>query len=118
MIDFPSRSGQDVSTRQLIVHGRVEVGIVDVRIALETSTGTILAIEEIDPTGLPRAGMVPFVTTFDLPTDRQDKSTTLYAVPVGPDGEPLDAARRRFVVGVMFDIPPRDAPSSTTRYDE
>jgi hypothetical protein len=118
VIDLPSRSGQDVTTRQLIVHGRVAVGIVGVRIALETSAGTILAIEEIDPTGLPRAGMIPFVTTFDLPRRHEGGATTLYAVPVDRDGRSYFAARQRFVVGAIFAIPPRDGTDSTTRFDE
>jgi hypothetical protein len=115
VLDFPSRSGQEITSRQLIVHGRIAEGVRDVRLILETSAGKLLATGEVDPTGLPRLGMIPFVTTFEVSNPRPGRSLVLYVVPVDGDGVPLDAERLRFVIGVMVDIPARPSPEPTQR---
>lgn len=106
-------------TRQLVVHGRVREGIGEVRLSLETRRGQVLATERLDPTGLPRLGMIPFVTTFELSNPRPGGSMILFVVAVDPDGVPIDAVRRRFVVGAIVDIPARlEDEAPTTRFDE
>ena len=119
VIDLPSRSGEEITSRQLVVHGRVAQGIGEVRLVLETRGGKVLATETLDVTGLSRQGMLPFVSTFDLSNPRPGGSLVLFVVAVDPGGVPLDAIRRRFVVGAVRDLAVggwHELPA--TRFDE
>ena len=105
VLDEPARSGAVVTTRKLIVRGRVAATAGEVRIMLESSGGKPLATAAIDPTGHARAGFISFEATFRLSKPRPGGSMMLFVVAVDGAGIPIDGIRRRFTVGAVVEVP-------------
>ena len=104
-LDQPARRGEVITTRELIVRGRVARGVGGVRIMLESSNGKPLAIAAVDPTGFGHGGWIPFESRFRLTTPRPGGEMLLFLVAVDGDGIPIDAIRRRFTIGAIVEIP-------------
>ncbi len=104
-LDLPARRGEVVTTRELIVRGRVAIAAGEVRIMLESSNGKPIATAAVDPTGFGHDGWVPFESRFRLTTPRPGGEMVLFIVAVDGDGVPIDAIRRRFTVGAIVEIP-------------
>jgi hypothetical protein len=123
-LDQPARRGEVVTTRELIVRGRVARTAGNVRIILESSGGKPIAAAAIDPTGHGHGDWIPFESRFRLATPRPGGDMTLFVVAVDGDGIPIDAIRRRFTIGAIVDIPavvrssgPRDGRSRSNGED-
>jgi hypothetical protein len=104
-LDQPARRGQVITTREIVIRGRVAETAGEVRIILESSSGKPIATLAIDPIGMPRNGMIPFESRFRLSTQRPAGSMVVSVVAVDPSGLPIDAVRRRFELGAVIDIP-------------
>ena len=63
-----------------------------------------IAISAIDPTGMPRNGMVPFEATFELPRAAAEAGRDLYVVPVDGTGFPIARAETRRVEGSIVEL--------------
>jgi hypothetical protein len=104
-LDLPARRGEVVTTRELVVRGRVARDAGEVRIMLESSGGKPVATAAVDPTGSGRGGWVPFESRFRLSMPRPGGDMLLFVVAVDRDGIPIDAVRRRFSVGAIVEVP-------------
>jgi hypothetical protein len=104
-LDQPARRGDVVSTRELIVRGRVARTVGEVRIMLESRGGKPVAMAAIDPTGGGHGGWIPFESRFRLEMPRPAGDMTLFIIAVDGNGIPIDAVRRRFSIGAFIDIP-------------
>lgn len=111
-LDQPARRGDVVTTRALIVRGRVSRTAGEVRIILESSGGKPIAAAAIDPTGYGHGDWIPFESRFRLAIPRPGGDMTLFIIAVDGEGIPIDAIRRRFTIGAIIDIPA--GPSSRT----
>lgn len=94
-----------MTTRELIVRGRVARSITEVRIILESRGGKPIAAATIDPTDLGRGDWIPFESRFRLAFPRPGGDLTLFLIAVDENGIPLDALRRRFTMGAIVEIP-------------
>lgn len=103
--DVPARPTIDPARpRELLVRGWVAKGIGDVQLMIASASLEPIAIAAIDPTGMPRNGMVPFVTTFRLPRTASSTRTDLVVVPVDSAGRPLASAETRPVQGWVVEL--------------
>ncbi len=93
-----------MTTRDLIVRGRVARTAGEVRIMLESRGGKPVATAAIDPTGGGHGGWIPFESRFRLEMPRPAGDMTLFVIAVDRDGIPIDALRRRFTIGEFIDI--------------
>lgn len=103
MLDQPAQRGEVVTTLELVVRGRVAADVGLVRIMLESSGGKAIATQSIDPTGYARGGKIPYEATFRLDKPRPGGSIVVYVVAIDTDGLPLDAVRRRIVLGAVLE---------------
>jgi hypothetical protein len=94
-----------VTTRELIVRGRVARSASQVRIILESRGGKPIATAAIDPTGFGHGDWIPFESRFRLAFPRPGGDLTLFLIAIDENGIPIDAIRRRFTVGAILDIP-------------
>jgi hypothetical protein len=92
------------ATRALLVRGWVASGIDDVRVMVASASLEPIAIAAIDPTGMPRNGMVPFEAVFRLPREAADAGRDLYVVPVDGTGFPIARAETRRVEGSIVEL--------------
>ena len=106
-LDQPARRGEVITTRELIVRGRVARSAGQVRIMLESSNGKPMAIAAVDPTGFGHGGWIPFESRFRISTPRPGGDMLVFVVALDADGIPIDAVRRRFTVGAIVEIPAR-----------
>jgi hypothetical protein len=104
-VDQPARRGQVVTTREIVVKGRVSRGVGEVWIMLESRGGKPIATKTIDPTGMPRGDMIPFESRFRVAMPRPAGSLVVSVVAIGAGGTPVEAIRRRFELGAVIDIP-------------
>ena len=104
-LDQPARRGDIVTTRELIVRGRVAQTAGEVRIMLESRGGKPVATADIDPIGYGHGEWIPFESRFRLEMPRPAGDMTLFIVAVDGDGIPIDALRRRFTIGAIIEIP-------------
>ena len=104
-LDQPARRGEVITTRELIVRGRVARSAGQVRIMLESSNGKPLAIAAVDPTGYGHGGWIPFESRFRISMPRPGGDMLVFVVALDSDGIPIDAMRRRFKVGAIVEIP-------------
>ncbi|MGH2474274.1 MAG: hypothetical protein ACRDIL_03335, partial [Candidatus Limnocylindrales bacterium] len=112
-LDEPARRDEVVTSREIVVRGRVARSVGQIWIMLESRGGKPIATNAIDPTGMPRGEMIPFESRFQVAMPRPAGSMMVVVVAIGPDGVPVDAIRRRFELGAIIDIPARvrtDAP--------
>ena len=103
-LDQPARRGDVVTTRELIVRGRVARTAGEVRIMLESRGGKPVATAAIDPIGYGHGDWIPFESRFRLEMPRPAGDMTLFIVAVDGAGIPIDAVRRRFTIGAIIDI--------------
>ena len=90
--------------RELLVRGWVARSIGDLHVMVASATLEPIAIAAIDPTGMPRNGMVPFEATFRLPRAAAGAGTELFVVPVDGTGFPIARAETRHVEGSIVEI--------------
>lgn len=102
-IDRPARPDEVVRTREIVVRGQVTKGVSQVWITLE-SGGRPIATRSIDPTGMPRNNLVPFETRFRVDRPRPAGPLFVMVVAIGSDGVPIDAMRRRFMLGEWLEL--------------
>jgi hypothetical protein len=117
-LDQPARRGDVVTTRELIVRGRVARSAGEVRIMLESSGGKPIAAAALDPTGFGHGDWIPFESRFQLAVPRPGGDMTLFIIAVDGDGIPIDAVRRRFTVGAIIDIPADTAARRSRSHGE
>ena len=98
------------TTREVVVRGRVAVTLGDVRIVLQSRTGTELASAGIDPTGHGHADWVPFESRFRLERDGEGEPPAFF-IAVDGDGQPIDHVRHPFSVGSYLFIPASSGPA-------
>ncbi len=108
-LDQPARRDELVTSREIVIRGRVARGVGQVWIMLESRGGKPIATNAIDPTGMPRGDMIPFESRFQVAMSRPAGSMMVVVVAIGADGLPVDAIRRRFELGAIVDIPARVA---------
>jgi hypothetical protein len=104
-LDQPAHRGQVVTTREIVVKGRVARDVGEVWIMLESRGGKPIATQAIDPTGMPRGDLIPFESRFHVAMPRPAGSLVVSVVAIGADGTPVEAIRRRFELGAVIDIP-------------
>ena len=104
-LDLPARRGDVVTTRELIVRGRVTRSIGEVRIILESRGGKPIAAATIDPTDFGHEAWIPFESRFRLAFPRPGGDMVVFLIAVDAQGIPIDAIRRRFTMGAIVDIP-------------
>jgi hypothetical protein len=104
-LDQPARRDDVVTTRELIVRGRVARSAGLVRIILESRGGKPIATAAIDPTGGGHGDWIPFESRFQLAFPRPGGDMILFLIAVDENGIPIDAIRRRFSMGAIIDIP-------------
>jgi hypothetical protein len=102
-VDQPARQGDVVTTRDIIVRGQVAEGVAQVWITLE-SGGRPIATETIDPIGMPRNALIPFETRFKVHRPRPAGPLFVMVVAIDADGVPIDAMRRRFMLGEWLEL--------------
>jgi hypothetical protein len=90
--------------RGLLVRGWVARSIGDLHVMVASATLEPIAIAAIDPTGMPRNGMVPFEVVFRLPRAAADGGRDLYVVPVDGAGFPIARAETRRVEGSIVEL--------------
>ena len=90
--------------RELLVRGWVARRIGDLHVMVASATLEPIAIAAIDPTGMPRNGMVPFEAVFQLPRAAADADRQLYVVPVDGTGFPIARAETRRVEGAIVEL--------------
>jgi hypothetical protein len=90
--------------RELLVRGWVARTIGDMRVMVASATLEPIAVSAIDPTGMPRNGMVPFQATFELPRSAADAGTHLLVVAVDGTGFPIARAQTRRVEGSVVEL--------------
>jgi hypothetical protein len=90
--------------RALVVRGWVARTIEDLHVMVATAALEPIAISAIDPTGMPRNGMVPFEARFRLPRAAGDEERHLLVVPVDGTGFPIARAETRRVEGSIVEI--------------
>jgi len=90
--------------RSLVVRGWVarSAGLIQVMVASQDRTP--ISVGDIDPTGKPRNGMVPFETTFELPRDAVEAAGALYVVATDGRGRPLASGRWQPVEGAIVEM--------------
>ena len=74
------------------------------RVMVASATLEPIAVSAIDPTGMPRNGMVPFQATFELPRSAADAGTHLLVVAVDGTGFPIARAQTRRVEGSVVEL--------------
>jgi hypothetical protein len=79
--------------RALLVRGWVAETRRDLRVMVTTGRGRPIDIAQIDPTGMPRNGMVPFEAMFRIPRALADPGGGMFVVPVGTAGNDLGIDR-------------------------
>jgi hypothetical protein len=99
----PARPDEVVRTREIVVRGQVAKGVSQVWITLEAG-GRPIATRSIDPTGMPRNNLVPFETRFTVDRPRPAGPLFVMVVAIGTDGVPIDAMRRRFMLGEWLEL--------------
>ena len=102
-MDQPARRDEVVTTREIVVRGQVTKRVSEVRITLE-SGGRPIASGTIDPIGMPRNDMIPFETRFTVDRPRPAGPLFVMVVAIDADGVPIDAMRRRFMLGEWLDL--------------
>ncbi len=108
-MDQPTRRDEVVRTREIVVRGQVAKGVSQVWITLE-SGGRPIGTETIDPIGMPRNDLIPFETRFTVDRPRPAGPLFVMVVAIDADGFPIDAVRRRFMLGEWLEVRPgRDA---------
>ena len=90
--------------RALLVRGWVARSIGDLHVMVASATLEPIAIAAIDPTGMPRNGMVPFEAIFQLPRAAAEVGRDLYVVPVDGTGFPIARAETRRVEGSIVEL--------------
>jgi hypothetical protein len=92
-VTLPRPTVDPARDRALLVRGWVSQTRRDVRVMVTTGRGGPIDIAQIDPTGMPRNGMVPFEATFRIPRALADPGGGLFVVPVGAGGNDLGVDR-------------------------
>ena len=113
-IDQPAQRDEVVRTREIVVRGQVREGVSQVWITLE-SGGRPIATGSLDPTGMPRNNLIPFETRFTVDRPRPAGPLFVMVVAIDADGVPIDAMRRRFMLGEWLDL--RGQVRNTSRND-
>lgn len=90
--------------RELLVRGWVARRLGDLHVMVASATLEPIAIAAIDPTGMPRNGMVPFEAVFQLPRAAAEAGRDLYVVPVDGSGFPIARAETRRVEGSIVEL--------------
>ena len=90
--------------RELLVRGWVARRIGDLHVMVASATLERIAIAAIDPTGMPRNGMVPFEAVVQLPRVAAEADRELYVVPVDGTGFPIARAETRRVEGSIVEL--------------
>ena len=103
-VDRPARRDDVVATPELIVQGRVSSSVDEVWVALESTGGKPLAVRTLDASGRTQDGTVAFESRISLSMPRPAGSLILMVVAVGTDGVPIEAIRRRFLLGAIADL--------------
>ena len=100
----PAATPDPTRARSLVVRGWVarSAGLVQVMVASHDRTP--ISLGDIDPTGKPRNGMVPFETTFALPRDAVETAGSLYVVATDGLGRPLADGTWQPVEGAIVEI--------------
>jgi hypothetical protein len=90
--------------RALLVRGWVSVDRRDVHVMVTTGRGGRIVASPIDPTGMPRNGMIPFEAAFRIPRGLTNPDGDMYVVPVGSAGNELDGAEWVPVTGSVVEL--------------
>lgn len=98
------------TTREVVVRGRVAKALGEVRIVLQSQTGSEIASASIDPTGHGHDGWVPFESRFQLAPDDQGKWPA-FIVAVDAGGSPIEPVRHPFNVRTYLFIPASSGPA-------
>lgn len=107
VVTLPARSGDEITTRQLIITGYVVGASAPLRISLEARGNREIDSVVITPTrsrGLSRpqrAGR--FDIAFDIPNPRPNGTMVVQVAVLDPDGLPIDVVRRRVRIGTILD---------------
>lgn len=105
VVTLPAHSGDEITTRQLIVTGFVVGEPVPIRISLqgrrerEIDAVTIIPTRSPEVTRPQRAGR--FRVAFDLPKPRPNGTMVVEIVLLTPDGRAFDMIRRRVRIGAI-----------------
>jgi hypothetical protein len=78
--------------------------IEDPHVMVATAALEPIAISAIDPTGMPRNGMVPFEARFRLPRAAAGEDRHLLVVAVDGTGFPIARAETRRVEGAIVEL--------------
>jgi len=95
----------------VVVRGRVAEALGDVRIVLQSQSGSEIASASIDPTGHGHGGWVPFESRFRVAPDDQGEWPA-FIVAVDGGGRPIDPVRHPFNVRPYLFIPASLGPAT------
>ena len=76
----------------------------DVRIMVTTGRHGPIATAALDPTGMPRNGMVPFEATFRVPRAVANLDGGLFVIAVGAAGNELESSEWVAVEGSIVEL--------------
>jgi hypothetical protein len=96
--------------REVVVRGRVAATLGDVRIILQSRTGTQIASAALDPTGHGHADWVPFESRFSVAPDDEGRWPA-FIVAVDAAGRPIERVRHPFNVATYLFIPASSGPA-------
>jgi hypothetical protein len=99
-----------VSTREVVVRGRVPESLGVVRIVLQAASGEAIATAPLDPTGHGHGAWVPFESRFSLTPPPPGGAWPSFIVAVDAAGRPIDETRHPFTVRSYVYIPEETGP--------